>query len=207
MINYNKQIYFILLLMVFCASSCNGQIGKKRELTTAPYNKEVIAENLQSDSSKYNQYQDNQRHGIWQEYYKSGVLKSEGNYLKGVKDGICREWWKNGNLWTEGVYKDDISNGWMKWYNEEGILVAEGNMINDKRDGKWRICDFELVKNCIEANFNEGKKTGIWKILHGNGNVWKEQEWDDGNMISQKCWDENGVKIECKFTTNSNDPM
>jgi len=196
------SINAISLILILNCFGCNGQINKK-ETTSKMSEVEEITKNISSkDSLKYNQYQNEKKQGIWREYYENGKLKSESNFVKGKKEGLCKEWWKTGNLWTEGMYKNDKANGLMKWHNQEGILVAEGNMTDNKRDGRWKICDFQIISNCIEANFKNEKKVGIWKILHDNGELSKEQNWNDGKMISEKCWDESGNKIECNSNSN-----
>ena len=119
------------------------------------------------------------------------------NKLKdGKKNGLWREYDENNQLAAEGFYENGKANGLMKWYFE-GVLVAKGNMKNDKRDGIWKICDVHNKSNCIEAKFKDDKKVGIWKILHENGKLWKEQNWEEGKVISEKCWDENGNQIKC----------
>jgi hypothetical protein len=31
-----------------------------------------------------------------------------------------------------------------------------------------------------------------------NGSLWYERNYKDGELISEKCWDEDGNNIECK---------
>lgn len=149
------------------------------------------------DTALFNQLVDGQKQGKWRNYYENGQLQSVYTFKDGLKEGIGIEWWETGKMMTFGHYKNGVLNGILKWYNENGILIATGNMSNNMRDGKWKICDYQLTTNCIEANFSKDKKIGLWKILHSNGNVWKEQKWNDGILVSEKCWDENGNKIEC----------
>lgn len=117
-------------------------------------------------------------------------------YKDGEKDGLWKEYDENNQLVSEGFYKNGKANGLMKWYFE-GELVATGNMKNDQRDGLWKICDVHNKSNCIEASFKEDKKVGVWQILHSNGKLWKEQNWEAGKIVSERCWDEKGNQIMC----------
>jgi antitoxin component YwqK of YwqJK toxin-antitoxin module len=125
------------------------------------------------DTSIYNQYKDGKKDGLWKEVDKNGVLLSEGYY-------------KNGR-----------ANGWMKWYYR-GVLTAEGKMINDKRNGPWMICDVDDPSACINAYFENESREGLWKTYHKNGQLQKEQVWENDQPIAEKCWDEKGVSITCE---------
>lgn len=213
---YFKSKLFIFLSLVYFIIMNTGCVAQESKINTkTKFSKcnEVhidVEENLNftdfhfltnllvtPDTALYNQLVKGQKHGKWRSYYENGQIKNIYTYKNGLKDGIGIEWWETGKLMTYGYYKNGVSNGIMKWYNEHGIQVASGNMTNNMRDGKWRICDFQLTSNCIEANFKNDKKIGLWKVLHDNGNVWKEQKWDNDSMIFEKCWDENGKKIKC----------
>ena len=30
------------------------------------------------------------------------------------------------------------------------------------------------------------------------GELWKEENYKDGELVSEKCWDENGQEIDCE---------
>jgi hypothetical protein len=177
----SKNLLFALALIISCVG-CEGQISSKKSvelhsnkaMKTELVDLDSLADNpIQKDSSVYNQYKN------------------------GEKDGLWKEFDENNQLITEGYYVNGKANGLMKWY-WGGNLVASGNMKDDKRHGLWKICDYQIPSNCIEASFNEDKKVGTWRILHDNGKLAKEQYWNDGKMVTEKCWDENGIEIKCK---------
>ena len=39
---------------------------------------------------------------------------------------------------------------------------------------------------------------GVWKVYHENEVLSMEGLWENGELISEKCWDENGNEIKCK---------
>ncbi|MFK7770704.1 MAG: toxin-antitoxin system YwqK family antitoxin [Saprospiraceae bacterium] len=111
-----------------------------------------------------------------------------------------REWEDNGILFLEGFYSKGKAKGLMKWFHEKGHLAGEGNMKDDVRFGPWKICDIQENGFCIDANFKDGKRDGIWKIYHENAQdkLWKEQTFKEDKMVSEKCWDKEGKQMECK---------
>lgn len=55
---------------------------------------------------KEGMYKDNNREGMWKEYYPEGALKTEGEYVKGKKAGRWFEYDKSGKRTGEIVYPD-----------------------------------------------------------------------------------------------------
>jgi|TARA_Y100000310_G_C20586674_1_gene765783 hypothetical protein len=60
-----------------------------------------------------------------------------------------------------------------------------------------------LAQNpCEDSTYLELKKKkldGLWTMWYENGQKEYEQTWKDGEMISEKCWDEDGNKCECGY--------
>lgn len=187
---------FILVLVLFSILGCGVQVNPKETSQTS----EILKTSEPKNSLILNQYKDNKKEGLWQDFHQNGQLKSEGNYIEGLKEGLHKEWGNNGILLLEGFYSKDKANGLMKWYHEKGHLAGEGNMIDDIRIGSWKICDIQENGFCIDANFKNGKRDGVWKIYHEHAKdkLWKEETYKDDKFVSEKCWDENSNPIECK---------
>jgi len=115
-----------------------------------------------------------------------------------IKNGYVEELYPNGNLSAAGFYRNGKANGLMKWYNENGLLVAEGDMVDGKRNGPWKICDYHDPSACIAANFNMEIREGLWKVYHENGQVIMAQNWVDDKPVSKICWDKDGKEIVCE---------
>ena len=89
-------------------------------------------------------------------YYKNGIKKIEGNYIKGKKDGVFvyyredatleakitfKDNKKNGisskyglkeKLEEEIMFKNDLKHGTQKFYNENGVSIKQIEWHNDK---------------------------------------------------------------------------
>ena len=74
------------------------------------------------------------------------------------------------NLMT---FKDGEANGLVRcWYGHNGQLMYEGNYLNDEEDGLWISWD-------------------------ATGFVMMEEYYKNGELISEKCFDESGNQIKC----------
>ena len=52
--------------------------------------------------------------------------------------------------------------------------------------------------NKVQEYYKDGKKDGLWKKWHKNGQLQYEKNYKDGEIIFEKCWDEDGNEIECE---------
>jgi antitoxin component YwqK of YwqJK toxin-antitoxin module len=199
------SLSLFLMLALLSSTGCNGQVlQNKNEAPKSNSNIVVTSPSVlldsTTDSTKTNQYRNGKKDGLWKTFYSNGQLKAEGNYKIGLKEGLHKEWSKNGILLSEAFYANGKGNGLTKWFHEKGHLAGEGQMKDDVRFGKWIICDIQENGFCIEAYFKDGKRDGIWKINHENApdKLWKEQTFKDDKLISEKCWNEYGLEIECE---------
>ena len=105
----------------------------------------------------------------WENY---GQKRKVVDYLDGTKDGLSTEWYENGQLQEEGHYKEGKYEGLWRRYFDNGILSIKGNYKDDKQEG-------------------------FWKSYYDNGQLKYEWNYKEGELISQKCWDEEGNEKEC----------
>lgn len=215
----NQNIRILIFAILLSCIACNDQISPEKSsqaqsnTTTAQSDtpkqasdpiKSISSLNHPTDSIRINQYKDNQKDGFWRTKFNNGQIKSEGNYTLGLKEGLHKKWEDSGVLVLEGFYKNGKANGLMKWFHEQGHLAGSGNMRDGIRIGPWKICDVENTGFCIDANFKNGKRSGIWKIKHSatSDKIWKEQTWKNDKLVSEKCRDENGEIIKCERQNN-----
>ncbi|WP_075342861.1 toxin-antitoxin system YwqK family antitoxin [Tenacibaculum agarivorans] len=107
------------------------------------------------------------------------------------KHEIRKEYWENDTLASEGIYINGKANGDMKWYHPNGKLAGEGPMVDDKREGLWKVYESEFGKLSAEGYFVKGIKHGTWKIFRENGALWKEQLWEHNTLIKNTGKDNN----------------
>jgi antitoxin component YwqK of YwqJK toxin-antitoxin module len=123
----------------------------------------------------------------WLRNYKDG--KNDG-------DGLQRVWHKNGQLGQEFNYKDGKEVGLFRSWYENGQLKYEGNFKDGKEDGLFREW-YENGQLKSIWNWKEGKLDGLTRDWYRNGQLEYEANFKDGELISKKCWDEDGNEINC----------
>ena len=72
--------------------------------------------------------------GKRKDYYESGELYFEGEYLNGERNGKGKEYYENGKIKFEGEYLNDKTNGKGKKYYKNGKIKFEGEYLNNE---KW----------------------------------------------------------------------
>lgn len=95
-----------------------------------------------------------------QTFYSNGILESQGEFNNNIKNGKWKYWdeegvlikeeeYYNGLLLQVNVYEDN--NRVKQSVYNNGILNSEGLLINNKKDGAWKVFNEEefLIKEEI----------------------------------------------------------
>ena len=114
---------------------------------------------------------------VKKEFYPSGKLKSEQNYISGKLEGIGKGYYESGKLQWEETYKNGKLEGIAKGYYESGKLQAE-------------------------ANFKNGKKHGTLTVYSENGKIQYVETYKNGEMIDRKVYDESD-KLEVDYNISA----
>tara|TARA_Y100000031_G_C8111403_1_gene333660 strand:+ start:104 stop:565 length:462 start_codon:yes stop_codon:yes gene_type:complete len=107
---------------------------------------------------------------VKKEFYPSGKLKSEQNYINGKLEGTGKGYYERGKLQWEETYKNGKLEGIAKGYYVSGKLQAE-------------------------ANFKNGKKHGTLTVYSESGAIQYVETYKNGEMINRKVYDESGKLI------------
>ena len=65
-------------------------------------------------------------------------------------------------------------------------------------DGIWYKNDGKDGQLSSKGNYKDDKMEGLWKWYYKNGQLKSEENYINGEIISKKCWDEDGNEIECE---------
>ena len=82
----------------------NINFKKEGELDMIFYKNEVYTGVLYSKKGKY-EIRNGLAHGITEEYFQNGELKSIENYKNGIKHGVFKEYSRNGKILSTKKYK------------------------------------------------------------------------------------------------------
>jgi len=84
---------------------------------------------------------EDEKDGVWEEYYKNGQLSRKGDYINGKKDGPWDEYHENGQLMSRINYKEGKENGVIKVYHENGQLIMRGFLEDGIQIREWKYYD------------------------------------------------------------------
>lgn len=148
--------------------------------------------------------------GYLRDYYMSGQLYREGRFLKGNKSGLFRLFHPNGQLASEGHYRKGQKDGTWKNFYENGsprdVLIYEdgqafveqhwndeGTLILNQGNGPYSTQITEAGKRIrLEGQYSNYLKAGIWKGFTPDGQLYFEEEYDDGRLIRGVSYHDDG---------------
>ncbi|MED5260396.1 MAG: hypothetical protein VYC72_11210 [Verrucomicrobiota bacterium] len=79
------------------------------------------------------------------------------------------------------------------WPN--GKVEAEGSLKNGRPDGLTTFW-YDTGEKAGEGTYKDNKRDGILIEWHKNGNKKMEQNFDAGNLLSNKFWDKEGNEVD-----------
>ena len=135
--------------------------------------------------------------GLWTYWYENGQKEKEMTFSKGKMNGLWTWFYKNGSIKGKGTYKNGQKNGKWSFWNDNEIKDEEYNYIDGVFDGLWTTWYYDGNKR-LEGIYIDGLKDGLWTWWYENGQKEREDTFNDKIFISEKCWDKNGIEIECK---------
>jgi antitoxin component YwqK of YwqJK toxin-antitoxin module len=130
------------------------------------------------------------REGSWIFYYETGEIEQKGNYAQGEFDGKWQWWFINTEIKREEHYKKGVEDGDFIEYDRGGQILLEGVYKEGKRDGEWlyHVNDHREVGAYIN-----GKKDGVWIHSYKEGKRRFRGEYSYGEPVGlHRVWSEEG---------------
>ena len=140
-----------------------------------------------------------QTYQLAEEFYENGLPKAIKTYKvsKGKIELVkAITWHENGQKYMEGAYKDGEKDGLSTSWHENGQKRAEGTFKNGKEDGLWTEW-YQNGQKSSKKTYKDGGKDGLHTIWYENGQKLYEVTYKDRELISEKCWDEDGNERDC----------
>ena len=79
-------------------------------------------------------------------------------------------------------------------FPNDGVLSIKGNYKEDKQEGDWKSY-YDSGQLYLDRFYKDGNLDGFFKSYYDNGQLKYVWNYKDSEIISQKYWDKNGVKI------------
>ena len=134
-------LLMVLGLMVSfggCGKDSDSPTGPSEEGTEGPQGQtlEVKTEewdngNIKVEFQFYRAGESVIKHGYYKEYYESGEVEWEVNFVDGKLDGKGVVYYESGKVMVEGNYVDGKKEGKKVYYDEEGNITDEDIYEND----------------------------------------------------------------------------
>ena len=100
------------------------------------------------------------------EYYSTGEKKMEGEMLQNQRHGSWKSYYKSGKIWSEGFFKEGLREGNSVVYYETGTKRIEGNYEKGNRIGLWKFYD-EKGQKIKEVTFAADSIVSEEDFFHG----------------------------------------
>lgn len=132
---------------------------------------------------KINRYDENNKKvGVWKEFYKDGIVKSEQEYENGIPNGISKSYDRNGSLvdmkkYDDGVIEENAPELFFidlyREYHPDGSEKLVGGKKNGKKQGIFR--EYDQKGNIVNGYLYEDDKIIAEGIIDAKGNY--EGDW------------------------------
>jgi len=124
------------------------------------------------------QYVDNQRSGKWTFYFRSGGIEQTGRFQRGRFQGLWVWYYPDGSTWREESYFNGREDGLFIEYGPEGEILSEGNYISGEKDGEWI---YQVGDHEERGTYVVGLREGEWKYFYNDGQLKYEGYYTQGN--------------------------
>ena len=146
------------------------------------------------------EYIDGRRIGDWIFYHQNGKIEQKGKFLKGAKpSGLWVWFYESGNMLRQENFTNGLENGMLIEYNDSGRVTTKGEFVDGEKEGPWILEDGDIVEQGVYKN---GQKDGIWKTYSKRQVLLFQGNFIDGNPDGKHVfYYENGkLRAEGKYT-------
>jgi antitoxin component YwqK of YwqJK toxin-antitoxin module len=107
------------------------------------------------------------RNGSWKDYFPSGKIEDEGQYINNRQTGLWKFYGYEDKTEQTGYFNNGRPDGLWKWYYENGALIREEEYFQGKRDGSYieYSKDGEII---AKGQYADGERNGDWTFKSGN---------------------------------------
>ena len=146
---------------------------------------------------EHQNWKDDVQNGFYKTYYSNGQLHEHLNYLNGKREGEFMIYDSGGNKTIEGEYKNDISVFIRYFYSNNRIKQEQSLNSNNEKHGPQRWW-YENGQLELEMFYTNGVIDGVSTSYYLGGKREYQYVVKNGKLISTKCWNEDGQKIDCE---------
>lgn len=147
--------------------------------------------------------------GMWSGFFENTkVVKYEGTFKNGIETGVFTFYNKNPKhtVMATRDFSKQPNSAYTIFYDDQKNIVSEGNVQNKLYEGLWkyyhknskdlmttenykkgnlvgkRVVFYKDGKIAEEAVYVDGKRSGVYKKISGNGIVLEEANYQNGEL-------------------------
>lgn len=117
-------------------------------------------------------YKDGVLHGPRREYYTSGVIRLESNYVDGKLQGLYELFWETGLIKMHCFFSQDKLHGFAENYNNEGKLILRKNYIHGILHGLYETWfddgEFKFSAEFVNGITEKYRSSSLYDTLGDN---------------------------------------
>lgn len=137
------------------------------------------------------------------EVYKNNKLLKSESYKSGKRNGITKEYYSSGELKTEMNYVNDVLSGKATSFTEQGKKTSEATYLGGKKSGAEIQYD-DNGRVILKTEYdNASNPTSTVEYKYDNkGNVISEMHYDSNHLLNGVCfekWDVSLTKWKRKY--------
>jgi antitoxin component YwqK of YwqJK toxin-antitoxin module len=143
------------------------------------------------------QYIENRRTGIWKFYNEEEKGEQTGSFNNGRPDGLWKWYYENGSLLREEEYFQGQRDGSYTEYSRSGDIIAQGQYSDGEKNGDWK---YKSGNNREEGKYIIGLRDGVWKSYYSDGKLKFKGNFVQGNADgNHEYYYENGKIKEERY--------
>lgn len=150
--------------------------------------------NRLGDTTLFENYKNDQLHGIKRSFYKGGKIHKHVQYNKGIIDGAFFSFNKEGKLLEKLNYKMGKKDGEFTYFYDDGILLKTENWSNDIKNGTFTTYFYQGFVQTLE-NYKKGVKDGWFEEYYPNKRMKLRSLYKKGKLIEEHEFNEKGKEI------------
>ncbi len=124
-------------------------------------------------------------------FYPNGYPSILGRMVKNKQEGICMRYYSNGMTADSAFYSTGRPVGYRLMWHRNGFLSDSIAHVNDSVD--VQISWFDNGGPSAGGYLLRNKKNGKWKYYHRNGEPSGTEVYNNGKLLSQEYFNEDGT--------------
>lgn len=146
------------------------------------------------DTTLFENYKNDQLHGIKRTFYKGGKIHKHVTYSNGIINGPFYSYNKEGKILEKLNYKMSKKDGTFTYYYDDGTLLKTENWTNDIKNGSFTTYYYQGFVQSLE-NYKKGIREGWFEEYYPNKRMKIRSLYKKGVLIEEHEFNEKGKEI------------